>query len=96
MDGNTSAPEPVVRPKLAHFIWSRNLDWREAGKQLGMSGEGVRAICLPFGDPKRRIPRPRTMKRIGEWTQGEVGPADFYPPNFGTSEAPSSESRSPQ
>jgi hypothetical protein len=52
------------------------------GRAFGRSREWVRQITLEFGDPKRVTPSPDDVARIYDWTGGEVGPADWYPPEL--------------
>lgn len=73
------APKALVRPSLAKFIWERGLDYRAAGEALGRTGEWVRLVCLPFDDPRRRVPETEDMRRIFEWSAGQIAPSDFYP-----------------
>lgn len=73
------APKALVRPSLAKFIWERGLDYRAAGEALGRTGEWVRLVCLPFNDPRRRVPETEDMRRIFDWSGGQIAPADFYP-----------------
>jgi hypothetical protein len=72
-------PQPVERPKLAAWMFDRNLKARHAAPTLGCGAEQVRRYCLPFGDPKRVIPPAPVMERIVDWTRGEVTAPDFYP-----------------
>lgn len=74
-------PDIVPRPALAHWIWMRDLTLAEAGEYFGCSHEHIRAICRPFGDPRRRVPSEKLMARIVERTGRQIGPPDFYPPN---------------
>lgn len=74
------APAPLNLPKIAHFIFERGLTMRAAAEQLGRSRQWVQLICLPFDDPRRRIPDVEDMERIHAWSGGELTPADFYPP----------------
>lgn len=78
----TPPPAPLRRPKLAQFLFERDLSFAAAGEQLGRTREWVRLICLPFDDPRRRVPDLDDMERIVAWTGGEVTPADFYPPEL--------------
>lgn len=78
-NGTGSVPSPLIRPRLAKFLWERDISFREAGKALDRTGEWVRLICLPFDDPRRRIPDLQDMERIFAWTGGEVTAGDFYP-----------------
>lgn len=73
------APAPLSRPKLATYLFERDITFRAAGEALGQSQEWVRLVCLPFDDPRRRVPHKDVMERIVAWTQGAVVPADFYP-----------------
>lgn len=73
------APDVVQRPKLAVWMFARGLRMPAAARTLGVSTEQVRRWCAAFDDPIRRIPRPEMMRRIVDWTGGEVTPADFYP-----------------
>lgn len=76
------APPPRPRPRLAAFIFDRGLDLKDVGDAIGCSHEQVRLICLPFGDPKRRVPGAELMERIVLWTNRAVTPSDFYPPEL--------------
>lgn len=74
-----TAPAPLDRPKFARFIWERGLDYRAAGRHLGRTGEWVRLVCLPFNDARRRIPDGDDVAKISDWSEGEIGPSDWYP-----------------
>ncbi len=76
----TKAPDPVSRPKLAHFIWERGLDFRAAGKLIGLSYEAIRSYCLPWSSADRHVPNRSSLAKIVAWTEGAVTAADFYPP----------------
>lgn len=82
MDEITSAPARLDRPKLARFLFERDIAYEAAGRALSRSREWVRFVCLPFSDPRRRVPDKKSMERIVAWTDGEVTPADFYPPEL--------------
>jgi hypothetical protein len=73
------APDPIARPLLARWVWERFPTWRDAGEFFEMSGEAVRAACLPFEDKARSVPRPATLERIRHLTGGAVPPESFYP-----------------
>lgn len=78
------APAPVLRPKLATWLFERGIKPAVAARTLGVGREQARRYCLPFGDPLRAIPRQDVIQRVVDWTRGEVTPADFYaPPGFG-------------
>ncbi len=78
MNATPPAPLPLNRPKLARWLWERDLDNSQAADCLGRTREWVRLVCLPFDDPRRRIPQREDMDRIFAFTNGEVTPADFY------------------
>ena len=73
-------PDPITRPKLALYLWERNLRFRDVEAPLGRSYEYIRLTCLPFNDPKRREPDEEFVGRVQAWTQGAVTAADFQPP----------------
>ena len=84
---NLKPPKPVDRPKLARYMWDRHLLLKQVAAAIGCSHEQVRLMCLPFGDARRRVPVEGLMARIVEWTDGEIRPADFYPPDLNGLEA---------
>jgi hypothetical protein len=71
------APDPIQRPKLALFLWERDLGLKEAGQALGRSHEYVRRVCLPFNDPRRTFPDDEFLARVEAFTEGAVTQADF-------------------
>lgn len=75
-------PKIVPRPAIAAWLWHRHLYLKDAAELFGCSTEHVRRICLPFGDPGRRVPTEQLMASIVEKTKGEITPADFYPPQL--------------
>lgn len=66
------------RPPFARWLFERDLDFRQAAARLGCSHETVRLICLPFDDPKRRVPNVALMDKIIALTDGEVAASDFF------------------
>jgi hypothetical protein len=78
-----AAPPPVrPLPPLAFWLFRRGIKLREAAAAFGCSVEYVRMICRPFDDPDRRVPTPDVVEAIHAYTQGEIGPADHYPPHL--------------
>lgn len=77
-----TTPEPVERPKLATWMWERNLRPKAAATPLGVSAEQVRRYCLEFGHEDRAVPGKDVLTRIEAWTQGAVTERDFYPPHI--------------
>ncbi|WP_312139273.1 hypothetical protein [Brevundimonas sp.] len=78
----TDAPAPIQRPKLAHWMFARNISNTEAAEQLECSRQTVLNITQPFGAATRTVPHEALMERIVRWTGGEVTAADFYPPHL--------------
>ncbi|MEW6018420.1 MAG: hypothetical protein AB1760_10150 [Pseudomonadota bacterium] len=78
MSPTNHVPPPIRRPALARWIWERGLTWRQAGDYFGMSGEGLRIVCLPFSNRRRQIPRRDLMAQIYERTGGEITPDTFH------------------
>jgi hypothetical protein len=70
------------RPKLWRYYRDRGMTRNEVGAAFDRTPEWVRLICLPFDDPKRRVPSPDDVERVWSWSQGEIGPADWYPPQL--------------
>lgn len=81
-DPNGAAPERVPRPKLAKFLFDRDIDPSRVAPVFGVQPETVRRWCLPFGHRDRRRPKDDKLELIIAYTQGEVTAADFYPPHL--------------
>lgn len=71
-------PAPKRRPFFALLLFEAGVDYQQAAKALASSRETIRLVCLPFEDPRRRVPNRQLMGRIVAWTAGRVRPADFY------------------
>jgi hypothetical protein len=79
----TSEPsQPRPKPKLAQWLFDRDVKPPAAAAKLGVSPMQVRRYLLPFHDPRRQIPGEEVLRAIVEWTAGEVTVADFYPPDL--------------
>lgn len=78
----TDAPAPIQKPKLAHWMFERNISNIDAAAHLGCSRQTILNITQPFGSPTRTVPHEALLARIVRWTQGEVTAADFYPPHL--------------
>lgn len=76
------APPPANRPKMWRYCRDRDLKLADVAGVFGRTAEWARLICLPFEDPKRRVPAPEDVARIHAWSGGEIGPADWYPPEL--------------
>lgn len=74
-------PPPRQKPAFALFLWDRGISLRDAATALDRSHEYVRRICLPFGDPNRRLPDEAVLERIAKYTGGEITKADFEEPS---------------
>jgi len=77
-----AAPAPENRPKFWAYYRARGMERQEVADVFGRTAEWLRLITLPFGDPKRRTPSTDDIAAIHAWTRGEVGPADWYPPEL--------------
>lgn len=75
------APDPVLRPALALWLFERGLDTRQAGELFGCSHGQIHIICKPFDDPEWRPPRLPLLERIVLVTRGEITGEDFIPPH---------------
>ena len=78
----TQSPAEVGRNKFDEWCWRRDLELKPVAAALGCSIETVRKLRLPFTDLNRRVPKTELAQRIFDFTQGEVTPADFYPPHL--------------
>ena len=81
-------PKPLNRPKLAEYLWRRDIAGPAAAAALGRTRQWLALVLLPFDDPRRRVPDLGDLERIHEWTEGEITPADFYPPELQARPAP--------
>lgn len=86
MPSEPTAPPPEIRPKLWRFYRERNLSAVQVGRVCGRTREWVRLITLPFDDPKRQTPSPDDIAKLHDWSGGEIGPADWYPPRLSPSD----------
>ena len=64
--------------RLVNVRKTRRLTLEAAGRELGCARETLRRYELPAGHPEFRVPPPDMMDRIWRWSDGQVGPADFY------------------
>ena len=80
-------PEPP-RPKLHAFLTGQGWDHYQGAALIGCSGEYVRRMCLPFGDPRRCNPSGRMRRRIAEKTAGVIGEGDWDGPSPATIREP--------
>lgn len=77
------SPPPVrQKPKLAHWMFERDIKPPAAAERLQVSPVQVRRYLLPFGDAERQVPGEDVLARIIEWTDGAVTAGDFYPPHL--------------
>ena len=74
------APSSANRPKLWSYYRNRNLKQVEVAAVFRRSREWVRKITLPFDDPNRITPSKADIKIAFDWSGGEIGPGDWYPP----------------
>lgn len=78
----TPPPTPVSRPKLADWMYARNISVTQAAEHLNCSRGTVQNIIAPFDATSRTVPREALMERIVAWTGGAVTAGDFYPPHL--------------
>jgi len=76
------APEPILKPKLATWMFARSISNAAAARALGCSRQTILNITQPFVSEARTVPREDLLERIVAWTSGEVTAADFYPPHL--------------
>ena len=76
------APQPVLKPKLAGWMFDRNISQRTAAQALACSKQTISNITQPFSSDTRTVPHEDLLARIVEWTKGDVTAADFYPPHL--------------
>ena len=81
-------PAPIQKPKLARWMFERNISNTDAARQLDCSRQTVLNITQPFGSPSRTVPHEALMEKIVRWTAGEVTAGDFYPPHLNGQAAP--------
>jgi len=67
------------RPLLRGYRRGLRLTRAEVGAIVGVSAVQIGRYELPFGDSRRQIPREEVIRRIWDWSGGELRPADFYP-----------------
>jgi len=77
----TTAHDVVPKPELALWLWLRDIGLREAAGLFGCSYEQVRLMCLPFADPRRRVPDAYLLQRIIDATAGAIGIIHFFAPD---------------
>lgn len=70
------------KPKLARWMFERNISAQTAAGLLGCSTQTIRNITRDFGDSRRTVPHEDLLGRIVAWTEGEIVAADFYPPHL--------------
>lgn len=88
-------PRVRPRPRLALYMFERDLRAPQAAVALGVSEQHVHNITRAFDDPRRKTPSTALMMRIAAWTWGAVGPADFYPPSDHAANGPGSADPAP-
>ena len=59
--------------KLTDYLKANNIKQEQMAYELGTS----QGVCSMWATGER-LPRPESMKKIAEWSHGEVMPNDFY------------------
>lgn len=70
------AVPPVVRPKLARWMFDRKITLKQAGAALDVSRETVRLAIRPY-DQGYREPSDSLKAKIEDWTTGAVKVDDW-------------------
>lgn len=79
MEPTDSKSAAGAAPGLAAWLARKNMLPGEFAARIGTTREAVRKYCLPFGTRGRQVPGLEIMERIVAATDGDLGPADFYP-----------------
>ncbi len=77
-----NTPPVQLRPKLHGWLVARKLGASDLARRWGMSPQAARKYLLPFGDEDRIVPSELKIADILSWTRGEIGAADWYPPEL--------------
>ena len=59
--------------KLREYLDSKKLKIADAARDAGFEHETFRKWVK-----EERIPRPKSMRKIEDWSRGEVTPGDFF------------------
>lgn len=59
--------------KLAYFLKTNNITQKDASNAMGLTAMDISRYCSG-----KTIPRPAAMRKIYEWSDGQVRPEDFY------------------
>lgn len=79
MDPKIKAPQPLERPALAAWLHARGLVPGDVAPVCGVGREQVRRYCLPFEDPMNVTPSRAVIEALFDYTDGDIGPADWFP-----------------
>jgi hypothetical protein len=79
-----------TRPKMDRWLRDRGLGAMALGERWGISRQAASRYLLPFGHPKRIIPKEDQIADAISWTRGEVVAADWYPPELSGRPLPAS------
>lgn len=71
-------PPITPRPRIALWLFERDMDYNEGAAFFGTDRETMRRICKPFADEQRRVPNPELMAEIVARSDGELQPNHFY------------------
>jgi DNA-binding transcriptional regulator YdaS (Cro superfamily) len=82
-------PTAQARPKLDRWLRENRVSVATFATHINVTRAAVGKWLLPFTDNNRQVPKARLMPAIHAATNGEVTPADFYPPELtGAGEQP--------
>lgn len=83
-------PPVQFRPKLHGWLVARRMGASDLARRWAMTPQAARKYLLPFGDGARIIPNEGKIADVLQWTAGEVGAADWYPPELSRNPLPAS------
>lgn len=83
-------PPLQPRPKLHGWLAARGMGGIDLSRRWQITPQGASRYLLAFGNPRRIVPTEDQIADILAWTQGEVGAADWYPPELSRAPMPAS------
>lgn len=89
-------PPLQPRPKLHGWLAARGMRQTDLAARWNITPQGVSRYLLPFGNPRRIVPTEAQIADVLRWTQGEVGAADWYPPELSRNPMPASIGSAPK
>lgn len=72
----------TLRPALHYWLKDHDRTLADLAAFVGVTTQQVSMWCLPWDNPRRQMPTDERLVRILEFTGGEIGGPDFYPPRL--------------